>query len=381
MKKTTLIGWAGIVGMAGLLLTSAASCSKSAEGFCQSWVEDTCKAIAGCCKSGKTYDEDQCRIDLSKTCQGMTEVEKVHSGEVVFDSGAASDCFGDIKTCADLDAANDLSSDRQKACKNIVSGFRPAGAACGSDSDCQATGEYPYCYNGNNGSGVCADVVLDEEKCSFSFDTNELHVCPDGKYCDINSFKPSPTASPTSRAFEFSASCKPDVAAGGKCVDTDHNPLPCAKGLYCDIGTGTGDPTCKTRKAAGSACNYAGECADGLDCNNNPAGQGQTCQAVTADGPYCFSPPKCGDGACNGTETPQSCPQDCGGGGNCGDGFCDTAAGENITCPQDCGGGNSCGDGFCDVNIGESVTCPQDCCGNGNCDPGETSTCPSDCAP
>jgi hypothetical protein len=354
MKTTNLIGWAGISLLFASVLTTGA-CSKSAEGFCQSWVEDTCKAIAGCCKAGKTYDEDECRLELSKSCLDTVDLEQIHSGERVFNAGAASECLGSVEKCADLDAlgTNNLTYDRAKACKNIVTGFREPGSACSSDKECQQSGEFAFCYEPGNGTGVCVNVVLDDAKCSFSFENNELHICPEGKYCDNAGFKPPASASPTSQEFEFSASCKPDVGAGGKCVDGDGHGLPCAKGLYCDT-TGATNATCKQRKAAGTACNFSQECAEGLTCDANPSGNGETCQAASANGPFCFSPPVCGDGSCNGNETPTSCPKDCNGGGGCGD-------------------------GFCDVSAGESAFCPEDCCGNGSCDPGETTTCPSDC--
>jgi len=65
---------------------------------------------------------------------------------------------------------------------------------------------------------------------------------------------------------------------------------------------------------------------------------------------------------------------------HCGDGTCDPATGETTaTCPSDCG--SQCGDNVC--NGTESpITCPQDCgtCGNNACDNGETTTtCCTDC--
>ncbi len=48
------------------------------------------------------------------------------------------------------------------------------------------------------------------------------------------------------------------------------------------------------------------------------------------------TPPYCGDGACNGDETPETCPEDCGAQPYCGDDICN---GEETpeTCPEDCG--------------------------------------------
>ncbi len=57
---------------------------------------------------------------------------------------------------------------------------------------------------------------------------------------------------------------------------------------------------------------------------------------------------RCGDGICAASEV-NSCPQDCGQGGNnnsavCGNGICES--GETVTsCPHDCGGGSGSGSG------------------------------------
>jgi hypothetical protein len=106
----------------------------------------------------------------------------------------------------------------------------------------------------------------------------------------------------------------------------------------------------------------------------------------------------CGDGQCNRGE-PSTCPEDCGYGGYCGDGYC-SGPETYSTCSQDCssGGGGClaapeqrepvqgiyiCGDGQC--NRGEPSTCPEDCgyggyCGDGYCSGPETSsTCYQDC--
>jgi MYXO-CTERM domain-containing protein len=166
----------------------------------------------------------------------------------------------------------------------------------------------------------------------------------------------------------------------------------------------------------------ASECPAGATCvglQNPQPGQEGVC--------YIFES-SCGDGACGAGETAANCPQDCGGGGGCGDvtyeGCCEgdvlkyceggqltEGACEAGTCgwdgsgsfyncgtnggadpsgafPKACGGGSTgpvCGDGACDA--GETQTsCPADCggvgpiCGDGTCGPGETATsCPADC--
>jgi len=167
----------------------------------------------------------------------------------------------------------------------------------------------------------------------------------------------------------------------------------------------------------------ADECPEGAVCmglQDPQPGQEGVC--------YMQEAPVCGDGICSGGETEATCPQDCTGGGACGDvtfqGCCDgevlnwcendqlmtldclgspscgwQAADSYYNCgsagaadpsgsfPKDCGGstGPVCGDGSCDG--GETAaTCPADCgttgsvCGDGACDAGETAaTCPADC--
>lgn len=353
MNQTKLLGSVILALALGL-----GSCAKSPEGFCESLAEDTCEVLATCCESGAKFDPDACRLDISNNCQKSLNLEQVHSGEVIFHSGAAGDCSGSIETCKDLDKLSaDDSFEHLAVCGSVLTGFRPPGAACSKSSQCEPAGEFATCWDGGGSVGVCAAVVLDEEGCSFSFDDNELHTCPDGKYCDVFSFVAPATAPPTSRAFEFKASCKPNVGVGGSCRDKDDNILPCATGLYCDFSTGA-DAKCAKRKSSGADCFTSSECAEGLTCASSGGGGGtQTCQAPKTKGRYCFTPAKCGNGDCEPTETQASCPADCGGGSS-----------------------NDCGDGFCDESMGESITCPDDCCGDGSCDLGEDSLCPDDCS-
>jgi hypothetical protein len=79
-----------------------------------------------------------------------------------------------------------------------------------------------------------------------------------------------------------------------------------------------------------------------------------------------LTPAVCGDGSCNGGETCETCPGDCGGPCVvCGDGFCN--GGETCaTCPGDCGGP-------CPTTCGLPDTLPGTSCDDGNpCTSGET---------
>jgi len=312
MRSTGLFG---LLGIAALLLST--SCSHTPESFCQSWVQNTCAAISNCCASGESYDQESCELGLSQTCLGATDVDMIQDGQYKFDYGSAEDCFGTVSSCGQFQStATDTSYAHTKACANVVTGYRPLGAACGTSADCQKNGDFSTCYDGSKGgtNGVCAQVVSDTATCSFSFATLQLHVCADGMFCDTSTVMTSTTAPPSSQAYEFSATCVPEVTVGGNCASNGTKALPCAAGLFCDV-TGTNVATCTELKSLGATCTAAAECGPGLDCVSSTGTNGQTCQ--TASVAYCFAPttttkPVCGDGVCTPPETAQTCPQDCG---------------------------------------------------------------------
>lgn len=100
-----------------------------------------------------------------------------------------------------------------------------------------------------------------------------------------------------------------------------------------------------------------GTCGDG-NCDTN-AGEDHT--NCPEDCPFC------GNQNCEDTEDATSCPQDCS--GDCGDDFCDPTE-DCSNCSADCGScPPTCGNNACDPIVGEScATCPQDCsCGNLTC--------------
>jgi|GEM_PF-2179810 len=124
-------------------------------------------------------------------------------------------------------------------------------------------------------------------------------------------------------------------------------------------------------------------CGDGV-CSADDA---EYCETCPEDCGACGT---CGDGSCQaGVEHCEECPQDCGACGTCGDGTCDEAEAEDCgTCPDDCGACTDCGDSVCDEGSGETCeACSEDCgvcdpCGNGDCEAEETcSTCETDCGP
>src|SRR5262245_13371843 len=88
-----------------------------------------------------------------------------------------------------------------------------------------------------------------------------------------------------------------------------------------------------------------GHCSNGCLADVN-CGCGQSCVTGGGGVGVCSLKSACGDGACNGNETPASCPQDCKAGPVCGDGLC--SGGETPgSCPVDCMVNPVCGDGKC----------------------------------
>jgi hypothetical protein len=293
------------------------------ESFCQSWVGSTCDAIADCCTGGAKFDPNDCRLQLSSTCQAMTQATRVQAGEVKWDSSAASACFPVVGACSDL-ASDDIQQPstyaQSQACANMVVGFQPLGSACTGSGQCEKQGDYSTCWGGGgNTSGVCAKTVLDESTCSFSFSTLELHVCPDGMFCDRTSSGPKPGQLPSESEFEFSASCKSPLAAGRAC-DPFGNGVPCATGLFCETSpTNPGSTgTCTAERKAGQTCKPGDVCVQGLQCLPGGAGNTFTCQGSAQGSLFCFTSQPvpgggtvCGDGVCEPGENPVNCPQDC----------------------------------------------------------------------
>lgn len=335
----------------GVLALGASGCD-SPEGFCEGWVADQCEVLAGCCKNGAKYDLGQCVVDLSAQCQQVTAVEFVHAGYVEFHPGEASTCLGTIDSCDQADASAEEAFERQIACANMLTGFRPQGAACEDDVQCESNGDFGTCWQGLSGNqGVCAATIVSSDgACGFSVETNELTTCGVEQFCDTSEFIPDPNATPAVQGFEFKGKCKPFLGAGGSCADATGT-HPCKEGLYCDLAGGVG--TCAAQKGEGEACSgMSNECKSPLVCDSV---NGQNlCAKSDASGPFCFIPPVCGDGTCDFATEQTSCPQDCNTQAECGDGVCDFNGTEPALCPADC-----CNDGFCDA--GEEQVCPQDC--------------------
>jgi hypothetical protein len=118
-------------------------------------------------------------------------------------------------------------------------------------------------------------------------------------------------------------------------------------------------------------------------CGNAVCDGSETCDACPGD---CGACPWCGDGACNAAESCGDCPADCGdcptdcGNGTCGqDESCSGCPADCGDCPTDCGNGTCGQDESCSDCPEDCGKCPTDC-GNGTCGQDEScSDCPEDC--
>ncbi|MCH9001369.1 MAG: hypothetical protein IIC02_02250 [Planctomycetes bacterium] len=187
-----------------------------------------------------------------------------------------------------------------------------------------------------------------------------------------NQFNPTLTI-PDITSFRDSRSC---LSAAIVCTtDTD-----CDDGLFC-----TGTETC-----VGGICQTSGDPCPGQDCHEASG----TCVPLICNN----------DGVCADLEDCNNCPNDCfaSSGGVCGNGVCETGAGEScVNCPQDCNGvqdrrpsnryccGNGgtnpigCGDSRCTAGGALCTDSPgtPSCCGDGACEGVEDAdNCPKDCA-
>lgn len=155
-----------------------------------------------------------------------------------------------------------------------------------------------------------------------------------------------------------------------------------------DAGPTCGDEVCNGDETCETCPSDCGECPPPPPvCGDEVCNGDETCETCPADCGVC--PPTCGDQECNGDETCDTCPADCGecpppppfcGDETCDEGeTCSNCAVDCGVCPPTCGDQECNGDETCS-------TCEQDCgacppvCGDEECNGDETcSTCPVDC--
>ena len=138
-------------------------------------------------------------------------------------------------------------------------------------------------------------------------------------------------------------------------ADHDGRPDESSDRVESDGSTGNGGAA-STATGTGSASSGCGDAVCDI---------GETCGNCPADCDECA--PGCNDGICGEDESCWTCPEDCG--DCCGDGACAGGSEDCSTCPADCGvceggdpPGTGCGNGVCETAAGETpCSCPTDC--------------------
>ena len=230
--------------------------------------------------------------------------------------------------------------------------------ASGMDTD----GGSPDLIQFGCGDGVC----LAPENCNTcAQDCGECSWCGDDDCtgaencttCPMDCGGCEPCGNGTCDPAENAANCPADCTAA--CGDNDCTDNETTANCPQDCGSWCGDSVCNGTETAvlcPQDCDKQGggddPPADCSGCLNGVASCQVACQNLGSNGGFCGAPgsknpnvccvctgnnPTCGDGSCNGTESFNSCPQDCEAPApSCGDGNCNGNESSN-NCPVDCG--------------------------------------------
>jgi DNA-binding beta-propeller fold protein YncE len=268
-------------------------------------------------------------------------------------------------------------------------------------------------------AGVCGNGILEPGE------TCEGTNLGGASCADVGCAGGSPTCT-ASCTLSYAACSSCSVCGNGilepgeACEGTNLGGASCASlGFYCSVGGGL---ACRTDCSYDTANCISGRCGDGVTqgvcgeaCDGSDLG-GETCvsQGFGSGTLRCRSDcsdldlSQCSmcdlDGLCEVEEDCTNCASDCfGTGPACGNGVCETAAGEDcLSCPRDCRGVQSgkpsgrfcCGDGAGKNPIGcadprctsngfacDPAPVPTSCCGNLTCEvPEDTANCGIDCS-
>ncbi len=175
--------------------------------------------------------------------------------------------------------------------------------------------------------------------------------CDDHEVCTLDACGADHACTHTAQAGacdDGNACTGPDTCSGGHCVA---GPVTCECQVAGDCNDG--EP-CTDDSCVANHCQHA---ANTLACDDgDPLTVGDHC-----GGGHCLPGIKCGDGACNGTETCQTCPGDCGAcptvETNCGDGIDNDFDGMTDCQDPDCGGKSPCPTDACSGNVAHVFTC------------------------
>ncbi len=160
--------------------------------------------------------------------------------------------------------------------------------------------------------------------------------------------------------------------SGAGCGNCDCQAVVCAQDPFCCKTKWDSACVNECIAALGGA---APKCPK-VSCGDGSCSAGETCSGCPKDCGEC--PPTCGDSKCNGTETADSCPKDCGVGckGLCND-YSKNKTGGMCSCKANCSANGfppccddsaamcppKCGDGFCN-GTETKESCAEDCAGH-----------------
>ena len=345
----------------------------------------------GACNCGETYD------DCPSDCNAPGECDDGYITDCVDDDCCPESWIGDgFEDCEDQAFGCDLTcydndgGDCPEACENETCWD----GSCVDDlADCPDEPEVPdatgVCIAGSELYGYAAitmswDITTecgdgtcngDEDYYNCPDDCNAPGECDDGYVPDC-----------------VDDDCCPESWIGDGFEDCEDQAYGCDLTCYdndggdCGGGGGGGSEDCDDCEFDFTA--YGSECCDtawdeyGINCADLEANYSWDCSGCNCPGD---GDPECGDGVCNGSETYETCPEDCNEPGECDAGFVPDCADDDC-CPE-----SWIGDGFedcedqaygCDLTCYDSDggDCADPFCGDGACNGGETEAdCPEDC--
>jgi hypothetical protein len=262
---------------------------------------------------------------------------------------------------------------QQVRCKNCGAQAGATVAADEADESCSCVFAHP----GEDGFASCAEAPLCPSDCNFdgicqSANGEVAGSCEDCSFyaayqCRCSWNGSCETVGPICRELPDG---EPAPAAGATCEDAESQARPpfcCGDGM-CAPDAGEGWENCRRDCGDGPGGGGGGGVDTGCESNwDCPPAQ------VCCPGPG--APEGLGIGECaNMTTGSLGCLLGVvHSGPYCGDGSCDTAAGEGSdACPEDCGElpGFACGNGICERQAGEDdAICRRDCGTPGGCSP------------
>jgi len=336
-------------------------CNTTWDGLCAAGADDCGSCGGDCCASNGTPgcdDEDieACVCELDAYCCDVT-----------WDGACATE------------AENDCGA----ICGEVKGDCCEANGTPGcEDAECEATvcAVDPYCCE-TQWDGICGDEAL--QMCA---------VCGAGPFCGDGDCG---EAENCGNCSEDCGPCEGNCClANGTpgCDDADVTACVCDMDPYCCESQW--DSLCASEADECGSCN--GDCCEA---NDTPGCDDEDCEAAVCEAdPFCCNVtwddlcaaaaadtceiclvgPECGDGSCNGAETCEDCPEDCGfcaGEGSCcianGSVGCDDPDVQACVCEMDPYCCQTAWDGLCASEADECGSCNGNCCeanGNAGCD-------------